>query len=68
MRVLFSVLQEVGNLYLADPTQDLKSLFTDLSVYHGVLGLDDILELLAARTDYSTLKEHVESKESCLLM
>jgi hypothetical protein len=64
---MFSVLKEISELYLADPTKELKS-FVDQN-FQGVLRSEDVLELLASRTDYDLFKEHVESTggESCVI-
>ncbi|TPX31646.1 hypothetical protein SmJEL517_g05071 [Synchytrium microbalum] len=63
---LFVVLKEVGNLFLAEGGQDLKTLIHDQHVYGSALKIEEIYELLQSRTDYKKIQKYVESKECCI--
>ncbi|KAJ3413198.1 F-box protein: endocytic membrane traffic, recycling ReCYcling 1 [Chytridiales sp. JEL 0842] len=63
---LFLVLKEVGNLFLADGSVELKNMVHDAERYQGVLRLEEIYELMQARTDYKKIQKYVESKE-CII-
>ena len=60
---LFQVLKELGNIFLADGSQELRHLVHDTSRFHGVLRIEEIYELLESRTDYKKIQKHVEATE-----
>ncbi|KAJ3086496.1 F-box protein: endocytic membrane traffic, recycling ReCYcling 1 [Quaeritorhiza haematococci] len=62
----FSVLKELGSLFLADGNNELRGLVHDVQRYQGHLRLEEILELLSSRTDYKQIQKYVESKE-CII-
>lgn len=60
---LFSALKEIGSLFIADGGMELRDLVHDQQRYQGTLRLDEVLELLASRTDFKKIQKYVESKE-----
>ena len=64
---LFSILKELGSLFLADGGEELRKVVHDLPRFQGVLRVEEIYELMASRTDYKKIQKYVESKE-CLIM
>jgi recyclin-1 len=62
----FQALKELGNLFLADGSEELRSLVHDLPRFNGALRIEEIYELLQSRTDYDTVKSQVEAKE-CII-
>ncbi|KAI8924449.1 exocyst complex component Sec10-domain-containing protein [Entophlyctis helioformis] len=63
---LFSVLKELGNLFLADGSEELRKLVHDAPRFQGALRIEEIYELLQSRTDYHKIKKQVEAKE-CII-
>jgi len=63
---IFSVLKEVGNLFIVDTAQDLKRIVLDTDRYGGYLRRDDIDELLKCRTDYKDIQHIIETKD-CII-
>ncbi len=65
----FSVLKEIGSLFLAEGSQEIKEVVMDSQKFQGAtanLRQEDIVELLACRTDYKKIQKFVESKE-CII-
>jgi recyclin-1 len=60
---IFVILKEIGNLFLADGSDELKQLVHDAPRFQAALRVEEIYELLQARTDYKKIQKHVESKE-----
>jgi len=56
----------VGNLYIIESASDLRELVHDESRYQGLLTLEEIYELVAARSDYKRIQKIVESKD-CII-
>ncbi|ORX58499.1 hypothetical protein BCR36DRAFT_409007 [Piromyces finnis] len=63
---IFSVLKEVGNLFIVDTAQDLKRIVLDTDRYGGYLRRDDIDDLLKCRTDYKDIQYVIETKD-CII-
>ncbi|KAH6570887.1 hypothetical protein BASA60_007494 [Batrachochytrium salamandrivorans] len=63
---LFVVLKELGNLFLADGSEELRKLVHDAPRYQGALRVEEIYELLQSRTDYRKIQKQVESKD-CII-
>jgi recyclin-1 len=59
-------LKELGNLFLADSSEELRSLVHDLPRFNGVLRIEEIYELLQSRSDYKDIKNQVEAKDCCI--
>ncbi|KAL5033372.1 F-box protein: endocytic membrane traffic, recycling ReCYcling 1, variant 2 [Batrachochytrium dendrobatidis] len=62
----FAVLKELGNLFLADGSDELRKMVHDAPRYQGALRIEEIYELLQSRTDYKKIQKQVESKE-CII-
>ena len=63
---MFQALKELGNLFLADGSEELCSLVHDLPRFNGSLRIEEIYELLQSRTDYKEIRTQVEGKE-CII-
>lgn len=63
---LFSVLKELGNLYIVEGAADLKEMVHDTARYQGLMRVEDIYELLQGRADWKKIQKEVEvSDVSC---
>lgn len=62
----FQALKELGNLFLADGSEELRSLVHDLPRFNGALRIEEIYELLQSRADYDKVKSQVEAKECAI--
>lgn len=60
---MFQALKELGNLFLADGSEELRSLVHDVPRFNGALRIEEIYELLQSRTDYREIRTQVEAKE-----
>ncbi|KAI8905911.1 exocyst complex component Sec10-domain-containing protein [Gorgonomyces haynaldii] len=63
---LFVILKELGNLFLADGSDELKKLVHDAPRFQAALRVEEIYELLQSRTDYKKIQKQVEAKECCI--
>lgn len=63
---MFKALKELGNLFLADGSEELRSLVHDSPRFNGALRIEEIYELLQSRTDYKEIRSQVEAKECCI--
>ncbi|KAG4099641.1 hypothetical protein H8356DRAFT_1666244 [Neocallimastix lanati (nom. inval.)] len=63
---IFTVLKEVGNLFIVDTAQDLKRIVLDTDRYGGYLRRDDIDDLLKCRPDYKEIQHIIETKD-CII-
>jgi recyclin-1 len=59
----FQILKELGNLFLADGSEELRKLIHDTQRFQAALRVEEIYELLQSRTDYKKIQKHVEAKE-----
>ncbi|KAI8814074.1 exocyst complex component Sec10-domain-containing protein [Cladochytrium replicatum] len=64
---LFTVLKELGNIFLADAGPELRNLVHDLQRFQGTLRQEEIYELLGSRTDWKKIQKVVEAKD-CIVM
>jgi recyclin-1 len=62
----YQALKELGNLFLADGSEELRSLVHDMPRFNGALRIEEIYELLQSRTDYKEIRKQVEAKE-CII-
>eukprot|EP00842_Homolaphlyctis_polyrhiza_P006401 jgi/Hompol1/6762/HPOL_003799-RA len=60
---MFGVLKELGNLFLADGSDELRNLVHDAPRFQGALRVEEIYELLQSRTDYRKIQKHIEAKD-----
>ncbi|KAJ2993525.1 F-box protein: endocytic membrane traffic, recycling ReCYcling 1 [Globomyces sp. JEL0801] len=63
---MFQALKELGKLFLADGSDELRALVHDLPRFNGALRIEEIYELLQSRTDYKQIQKQVEAKECCI--
>ena len=63
---LFQVLKELGNLFLADGSEELSKLVHDAPRFQNALRVEEIYELMQSRTDYKKIQKQVEAKE-CII-
>lgn len=63
---LFQILKELGNLFLADGSEELRKLVHDAPRFQAALRVEEIYEILQSRTDYKSIQKHVEAKE-CII-
>lgn len=63
---IFTVLKEIGHLFIVDGNHELKELVNDQHRYQGVLRQDEVMELLASRSDFKKIQKFIESKE-CII-
>ena len=60
---LFQVLKELGNLFLADGSEELSELVHDTSRFQPALRVEELYELLRSRTDYKKIQKKIEAKD-----
>jgi recyclin-1 len=60
---MFSLLKELGNIYIVEKPGDLRDMIHDPSRYHGLIRIEEIYELLQGRTDWRRIQKTVETNE-----
>ncbi|KAJ3270288.1 F-box protein: endocytic membrane traffic, recycling ReCYcling 1 [Terramyces sp. JEL0728] len=63
---MFQALKELGNLFLADGSEELRGMVHDLPRFNGALRIEEIYELLQSRVDYKQIRAQVEAKD-CII-
>jgi recyclin-1 len=60
---MYQALKELGNLFLADGSDELRAAVHDMPRFNGALRIEEIYELMQSRTDYKEIRKQVEAKE-----
>lgn len=60
---MFLILKELGNLFLADGSDELRQLVHDAPRFQAALRVEEIYDLLKSRTDYKKIQKHIEAKD-----
>jgi recyclin-1 len=63
---MYQALKELGNLFLADGSEELKQSVHDMPRFNGALRIEEIYELMQSRTDYKDIRKQVEAKECAI--
>lgn len=62
----YQALKELGNLFLADSSEELRSLVHDQPRFNGAVRIEEIYEILQSRSDYKEIRKQVEAKD-CII-
>jgi hypothetical protein len=64
LRDLYAVLKQLGNMYIVDPA-GLRDLIHEQQVarFHEIIKTEELLELVALRSDWQKIKGTVEASE-----
>ena len=62
----FLVLKEIGYLYLSENAEEIKKMIQENPLYQQSFRIEEMYELLGARTDYKKISKKIESRECCI--